>query len=1292
MKKKTVSKSKVISAVAVFAISAATVFGAIPFAACSEKSADNANKENYNGSGKSISTAVGVIKSKGTGTTYYVGPNVQRGKGSGTKEDPYNIADLLHSDMEEEGKKSILRAGDTVKVLPGVYKEGLNTSIHLRSNGTYDNYISVICDDVEAETVLDFSAMNFSGNNRGVQLECNYVYWYGVDIRGAGDNGMYIAGNYNTVEYCEFYNNRDTGLQLGRADSGYLTIDQWPNYNLVKNCTSHNNYDNEETYGENADGFAAKLTVGYGNVFDGCIAYRNADDGWDLYAKSESGNIGAVIMYNCVAFENGYLEYTQKEFNKLFPTWSPDRSQNFDSYKTRDGDGNGFKLGGGAMEGDVLIKNCLSFNNRMHGVTDNSNPGFIKLDGVTSYDNSAAIDDSQFLADGETLNPYFGQIVGVENHDTHGNINVARQAFSYNSFKNVLSIKSELAKSLDADEYRGSVTDSIFTTASEGGISNKSYQITGSYDADSNAGLNGNLINSVAPADIFDTLPVVKSGGSYQYNLTGLKDLGEYNGTELTLNENRVHNKYRNEDQSINMKGILAKKAGVGADDAHYNGIGSYLDKTSWEQYPHFYADDIVNGEATSVYEAMALRALEALTLNCDENAVYQDFDVPVKMYGCTVEWESSNNDYLSIGTDKDVSLSGSEYIMLTVYRDETQDRNVTLTAKVTCGTGENIVTKQKDYSLTIKAGLPTLGEMFVTTQGGEKLVNGQSIVIDLYEVFREPVLSVENGIDYNGKLLDKSQYRVESTYKYSQTKGGHSVEVKGFTPSNAGVFEITHKAILARDNTKFKEMTYTVFVASVGANVDFNTSGVTVNKDGYIISGTTTSATGVLYALSSPTQLTDITAENIKTYAGVKGYQFRGDSISFQFENANSSEYYIYYALSNLNGDVTSQVYEKQVSVQEISNTADFMTMAGGTALDGENLSTTIYLLTTDLNFEGVSYKVGTSAFKGLLNGNGHTVSNLNVTDTSGKDNIGIFYKVSGGTVMNVKFDNIDIDGRARKDGNLLNDGKTIRNKVGIVAECNGGFFYNIAVTNVNVNTDGQRVGGLIGVIAGGTPVYIEQVSVVCDSEHVIHGQQRTGGLIGFSQASSGGTGSIKIHISNCYVNAQVTADFELGGIFGTYDCGNNANFKYNLEMENCVFAGTVTATGSKSFAAGILGYQKGAYSNMSIKDCASIGVINFSGADVLTAQKNCSGIVGGYTTGVEAGIKATVTNCLATMEEHNTDFSVSVVLKANLAFTGEAMFKDIMKFDMTKWQFVYDSGSSGNLKEPYIYLQFAN
>lgn len=57
--------------------------------------------------------------------------------------------------------------------------------------------------------------------------------------------------------------------------------------------------------GEDADGFACKLTTGEGNVFSGCISYNNVDDGWDLYTKSATGAIGAVSIEDCVAYNNG---------------------------------------------------------------------------------------------------------------------------------------------------------------------------------------------------------------------------------------------------------------------------------------------------------------------------------------------------------------------------------------------------------------------------------------------------------------------------------------------------------------------------------------------------------------------------------------------------------------------------------------------------------------------------------------------------------------------------------------------------------------------------------------------------------------------------------------------------------------------------------------------------------------------------------------------------------------------------------------------------------------------------
>jgi hypothetical protein len=57
------------------------------------------------------------------------------------------------------------------------------------------------------------------------------------------------------------FKNRDSGLQLGRWSSSAPRA-EWPSNNLVLNCEAYDNYDTLPGSGENADGFACKLTTG----------------------------------------------------------------------------------------------------------------------------------------------------------------------------------------------------------------------------------------------------------------------------------------------------------------------------------------------------------------------------------------------------------------------------------------------------------------------------------------------------------------------------------------------------------------------------------------------------------------------------------------------------------------------------------------------------------------------------------------------------------------------------------------------------------------------------------------------------------------------------------------------------------------------------------------------------------------------------------------------------------------------------------------------------------------------
>lgn len=252
--------------------------------------------------------------------------------------------------------------GKTIYLRGGNYAYSSTITVQHGNNGNKGALKGLVAYGSE-KPVLDFSAQAFGSSNRGLQLFGDYWLVKGLEVKGAGDNGIYIGGNNNRIENVETHHNRDTGLQLGRY-SVSASNSEWPSNNLILNSYSHDNADPDN--GEDADGFAAKLTVGPGNVFDNCLAAYNVDDGWDLYSKTETGPIGAVTILNSVAHHNG---------------------QTSDGTSTNNSDGNGFKLGGDKIKVDHIVKNSIAFQNKKHGFTYNSNPGSITLTNNTSWDN-----------------------------------------------------------------------------------------------------------------------------------------------------------------------------------------------------------------------------------------------------------------------------------------------------------------------------------------------------------------------------------------------------------------------------------------------------------------------------------------------------------------------------------------------------------------------------------------------------------------------------------------------------------------------------------------------------------------------------------------------------------------------------------------------------------------------------------------------------------------------------------------------------------------------------------------
>jgi hypothetical protein len=303
-----------------------------------------------------------------------------------------------------------VKAGETIFLNGGNYI--INDKITLSKSGTSGNEITLIGQTEGTRAKLDFSTMSENSANRGLTVTGNYWHIKGIDIFAAGDNGMFISGNNNLIEFCTFSENADTGLQIGNGASN----------NIILNCDSFFNADSSI---ENADGFACKLDAGTGNKFIGCRAWQNLDDGWDGYLRG-TNNIETTYE-NCWAIKNGYLKNGTKGL----------------------GDGNGFKTGGSddkLLKHNAIYKNCLAVGNVYDGFDHNSNRGNVTMYNCSAYDNGKNYSFSN-------TNPL--EKLTIKNSSVLGNlgsVSASNVDITNNSWQNGIVVTSEDFISIDYTE------------------------------------------------------------------------------------------------------------------------------------------------------------------------------------------------------------------------------------------------------------------------------------------------------------------------------------------------------------------------------------------------------------------------------------------------------------------------------------------------------------------------------------------------------------------------------------------------------------------------------------------------------------------------------------------------------------------------------------------------------------------------------------------------------------------------------------------------------------------------
>ncbi len=282
--------------------------------------------------------------------------------------------------------------------------------------------------------IFDFSNVKPDTRITAFYLSADYIHFKSFEVTGVQvtlkphtqSECFQVHGGHNVLEQLSLHDGMAIGVYiLSGAD------------NLILNCDAYRNWDyfSEEGRGGNTDGFGCHPSKGgSGNVFRGCRAWFNSDDGYDCINSAES-----VMFDHCWALYNGF----STDFKSL-------------------GDGNGFKAGGyGSRAPSQLptpiprntVQFCLSVRNKASGFYANHHVG-----GANWINDSAYLKGTNFkmlnrLPDNRTDIPGVGQfmrnVLGFKGGKELSNLNVEKSDVVNNYFNMDVKVSESDFESLD---------------------------------------------------------------------------------------------------------------------------------------------------------------------------------------------------------------------------------------------------------------------------------------------------------------------------------------------------------------------------------------------------------------------------------------------------------------------------------------------------------------------------------------------------------------------------------------------------------------------------------------------------------------------------------------------------------------------------------------------------------------------------------------------------------------------------------------------------------------------------
>ncbi|MEI6947821.1 T9SS type A sorting domain-containing protein [Paraflavisolibacter sp. H34] len=388
--------------------------------------------------------------------TYYVAPAGDDAN-AGTIDAPF---------LTVQRAQTAVAAGDTVYIRGGLYlmqeaQIALLTTVgttkfayvtNLTKSGASGKRINYWAYPGE-RPVFDYSNVKPADTRiNAFEVTGSWLHLRGLEVVGVQ---VTTNQNINTQSIC-FSNNASSStggsnniyeqlsMHDGMAIGFYLTRG---GNNLVVNCDAYNNRDSisGDKLGGNVDGFGAhpNRDTYTGNVFRGCRAWYNSDDGYDCI-----NSYAAITFENCWSFRNGYSTSGQSLANGL-----------------------GFKVGGFGVSTPPsglttvprhTVRYCLAVYNKASGFYANHHMGGNDWYNNTAYRNSTNFNMLNRSQDFSQDVPGYGHV--LRNNISYAprssnafisDYDAAQCTIDHNSFLSTgLTLNSSDFRSLDTSLFR----------------------------------------------------------------------------------------------------------------------------------------------------------------------------------------------------------------------------------------------------------------------------------------------------------------------------------------------------------------------------------------------------------------------------------------------------------------------------------------------------------------------------------------------------------------------------------------------------------------------------------------------------------------------------------------------------------------------------------------------------------------------------------------------------------------------------------------------------------------------